>query len=246
MAVVPVVIPLHGDYKDKYAPVEKALEGMRAHVIGVIDEKSEGFTPTVNRGIKVARHLISIGYAASEPGEEPRAVLPYVWILNQDAIPHENALEALLEFMDEHPQCGIAASMQVHPDDGDIITYGGSGPVDPGIHYTGYVSEGQHLEPKMMGWANGAAMFVRAAVFDEIGVLDKRMTMICSDSDFSFRARQAGWEVWYAPTSVVTHQLNFSANPPGDRLLEFGDNRRVFHEKWMGGDWKELNLEVFD
>lgn len=246
MSAVPVVIPLHGDYRDKYAPVEKALASMRAHVIGVVDENSDGFTPTVNRGIRVARHLINVGFVKESPDAVPIPILPYIWILNQDAIPHEGAIEALLERMKTDDNCGIVASMQVHPDDEDVITFGGSGPVDPGIHFTGHVSEGQHLEAKKMGWANGAAMFVRASVFDDIGILDERLTMICSDSDFCLRARQAGWDVWYEPRSVVTHSLNFSANPPQERMAEFVENRRVFHEKWLGGDWKELNLEVFD
>ena len=225
-----VVVPLYGDFEEKYAPVKAALAEMGYEVIEVVDEIGEGFTNTVNEGIKDA-----LADCAD-----------YIWVLNQDAVPLPGSDTALIERMESTPQCGIAASMQVHPEDEDFITFGGSGPVVPGIHFTGHISEGQHLEPKMMGWANGASMLLRVEMLEEIGLLDENLINLASDSDLSFRARWAGWQVWYEPKSRVKHMLSFSANPPDALKLSAHQDIMRFQGKWQGEFWHELSREVFD
>jgi GT2 family glycosyltransferase len=230
--LVAVVVPLYGDYEEEFAPVKAALAEME-DIYGIYPEDTEGagFTVTVNRGIRTALTIDDV---------------EAVWILNQDAVPLPGAQTALLERLRSAPEVGIAASMQIHPDDDDFITYGGSGPVIPGVHWTGHVSEGQHLEPKKMGWANGASMMVKTEVFREIGLLDERLKMLASDSDFSFRARAAGYEVWYEPESRVVHELRFSANPPDERKWEAREDAIAFQGKWGGDLFNELAKEVFD
>lgn len=228
-----VVVPLYGDYEEKYAPVKTALAEMGHEPFGVVDENGDGFTKTVNIGIKAALSRLAAG---SE----------FIWVLNQDAVPLPGSDTALVKRMELSPRCGIVASMQVHPENEDFITYGGSGAVVPGVHYTGHISEGQHLEPKMMGWANGASMLLRVEMLKEVGLLDENLVNLASDSDLSFRARWAGWEVWYEPKSRVKHTLNFSANPPDAMKLSAHMDVTRFQGKYQGELWHELSKEVFD
>lgn len=231
---VPVVIPRYGEC-EVYEEVVAALKEQDVLLRSVVDETGDGFTKTVNRGLREV--LLECGTLTDSP---------YVWVLNQDAVPLPGAIEALTKWMDEHPKCGIAASMQIHPDDGDMITFGGSGPVMPGVHYTGHISEGDHLEPKQMGWANGAAMMLRLDMLREIGLLDENMLMLSSDADISFRARLAGWDIWYVPDSRVRHTLSFSSNPPDSKKWLAGQDQQAFMEKWTGPTFKNLAMEVYD
>ncbi len=240
-----VVIPLYGDYEAKYAPVKAALAEMDCAVIEVVDKLGEGFTKTVNRGLKEALfELAQNNHAVAEYNEPP--LEGFIWVLNQDAVPLPGSDTALIKCMERNPRCGIAASMQVHPEDEDFITYGGSGAVVPGVHFTGHISEGQHLEPKMMQWANGASMLLRVEALEEIGLLDENLVNLASDSDLSFRARWAGWQVWYEPKSRVKHTLNFSANPPDAMKLSAHMDIMRFQGKYQGELWHELSKEVFD
>ena len=227
-----VVIPLYGDYEEKYAPVLTALKEMDVKVVPVVDRNGEGFTKTVNKGIREVLGNDSFP--------------DFIWVLNQDAVPLPGSDTALIAFMEAHPKCGIVASMQVHPDDEDFITYGGSGAVIPGNHFTGHISEGQYLESKQMQWANGASMLLRVEMLEEIGLLDENLINLASDSDLSFRARWAGWEVWYEPKSRVRHTLNFSANPPDKMKYSAHLDIMRFQGKYQGEMWHELSKEVFD
>jgi hypothetical protein len=119
-----VVIPLYGDYEEKYAPVKVALKEMGCAVVEVVDELGEGFTKTVNRGLKQALHEIRARHRQKDV-RWAEWMDRVIWVLNQDAVPLPGSDTALIERMELSPKCGIAASMQVHPEDEDFITYGG-------------------------------------------------------------------------------------------------------------------------
>jgi hypothetical protein len=51
----------------------------------------------------------------------------------------------------------------------------------------------------------GAFLLMRRAMLDEIGGWDAGYRHYCEDIDLCYRAMQAGWERWYVPDAVVTH-----------------------------------------
>jgi GT2 family glycosyltransferase len=54
-------------------------------------------------------------------------------------------------------------------------------------------------------WVSGASMILRRTTLEQIGLLDEGLYTYCDDVDICWRARQAGWEVWYVPESQVIH-----------------------------------------
>src|SRR5579864_1361852 len=52
----------------------------------------------------------------------------------------------------------------------------------------------------------GAAMFIRAAIFRELGGFDERFFLYHEEIDFAHRLRAAGTRVVYLPQCVVTHR----------------------------------------
>jgi GT2 family glycosyltransferase len=56
-------------------------------------------------------------------------------------------------------------------------------------------------------------MMIRRSMVKEVGLMDEDLFLLCSDSDYCLRAREAGWSVWYIPTSKVLHRLNASKKP---------------------------------
>ena len=51
----------------------------------------------------------------------------------------------------------------------------------------------------------GAFLLMRRTMLDEIGGWDAGFRHYCEDIDLCYRAMQAGWERWYVPDAVVTH-----------------------------------------
>lgn len=162
--------------------------------------ENRGFAGAVNAGIRVAS------------GES-------IALLNNDAIPEPDWLEALLACLDRHPRAAaVTSKLLAHRDRteidgaGDIVTtylraYSrGRGERDAGQF---------DPETEVFG-ASGAASLWRGSALDEIGPLDEDLFAYYEDVDLSFRARLLGYELWYAPEAVVVHRgaATAAANAP--------------------------------
>lgn len=79
---------------------------------------------------------------------------------------------------------------------------------------------GQYDETAPVFWASGAAMFVRAGLYHELGGLDEYFFAHQEEIDFCWRMQRAGYKVYCCPQSVVYHV--------GGGTLPKGNSRKVF------------------
>lgn len=169
----------------------------------------------------------------------------YLFLLNQDAVMQPGALGRLADFMNSNPACGIACPFQVAKDDPDRVTFAGGEKLFPcGYHYAGKRSD--FPVPRRILWASGAAMMLRAEMIREIGVLDRNLRHICSDSDYSLTARSRGWELWLVPDAVVEHTSGTSLHSGPNRELDVVKCSDLLHfaAKWLeGGLYRQLSVD---
>jgi GT2 family glycosyltransferase len=52
----------------------------------------------------------------------------------------------------------------------------------------------------------GAFLLLRREMLDELGGFDPGFRLYGEDIDLCYRAAKAGWERWYVPEAVVTHE----------------------------------------
>jgi glycosyltransferase involved in cell wall biosynthesis len=86
------------------------------------------------------------------------------------------------------------------------------------------LSADRHQAPRDVLFATGAAMFVRADVFAEIGGFDERFFMFYEDVDLGWRLNLRGWRVRYEPTSIAYHRHHASMSK-----ADGADNAREFY-----------------
>jgi N-acetylglucosaminyl-diphospho-decaprenol L-rhamnosyltransferase len=155
--------------------------------------------------------------AAIQPAMESADPPEYVLLLNSDTTVMDHALATLVEFMDSHPEAGIAASMLITPD-GQIETSpfrfpGIVSELDRGLRL-GIVSKllspwslalPKPTEACPVDWASGASLILRRTMLEQIGLLDEGLYTYFDDIDICLRARRAGWQTWYVPESKVVH-----------------------------------------
>lgn len=79
---------------------------------------------------------------------------------------------------------------------------------------------GQYDATETVFWASGAAMFVRASVYHEMGGLDEFFFAHQEEIDFCWRLHRSGYTVYCCPASVVYHV--------GGGTLPKGNSRKVF------------------
>ncbi|MCH8806571.1 MAG: glycosyltransferase family 2 protein [Planctomycetes bacterium] len=142
---------------------------------------------------------------------------PYFLLLNADTIVRPGALRALVDFMDNHPQAGIAGSrlesLEGVPRSTAFRFFSIASELDHGLRL-GIVSRLLRrwqttgplpVVPTPSDWTSGAALLVRREVFEQVGLLDEDLYTYFDDIDLCLRARRAGWLTWLVPDSRVVH-----------------------------------------
>mgnify|MGYP001332178532 CR=1 FL=1 len=172
------------------------------------------------------------GYAAGNNvglrlGLARGGALRYFHLLNPDTEVRPGALAALVEFMDAHPRAAIAGSQLLDADGAVQRTayrfFSLPSELEKGFRLgvlTRLLSRWETSPPLPAGpapcdWVCGASLIVRREALDRIGLMDEGFFLYYEETDFCRRARAAGLEVWYVPTSQVVHHAGASTGVTG-------------------------------
>ena len=145
----------------------------------------------------------------------------YLLQLNPDTLILPHALEYMVEYLDGHPEVGICGPKVLNSDYTlqKPCRRGESTPWAVLTYFTGLANLfpksklfGKYLMSYMdedkahpVAGVAGSCMLIRRAVVDQIGYLDERYFAYQEDADYCFRARKAGWQVYYLPGAQIIH-----------------------------------------
>ena len=171
----------------------------------------------------------------------------YYLLLNPDTEIRSGAIKNLVDFMEEHPQAGIAGSrfelLDNTPWDIGLRFPTILSELDAGLRL-GIVSKLLHrwtaarpIKRKIQSvdWIPGASMIIRREVLETVGFMDEEYFLYYEETDYCLQAKRAGWSCWYVPDSLVMHIGGQSTrveipNEPPERLPKycFDSRRRYF------------------
>jgi GT2 family glycosyltransferase len=250
-----IVIVTH----NSLSPVEKCLRSLVEHPPGgeyeviVVDNSSSDGTQAFIRGsfpfVRLIANDDNRGYSKGVNQAFLASSGRYFLILNPDIIVREDSIDALVRFMDEKPEAGVAGSKLVFPD----------GSVQPSCRsfYTiralflrrtffgrlfprakalrkHLMSDYDHAEAMAVDWVIGACMIVRREAVGEVGLMDERFFLYFEDTDWCYRMQQHGRQVWYVPGSVMVHTYERSSAKSmlGKPFLMHILSLLRYYEKW--------------
>lgn len=187
----------------------------RVHLLRV--EANEGFAAGVNRGARLL-------------GAQ------YTLLLNPDSIASPTLPSELADWMDAHPEVGIAgprilnndgstqASARRFPDLTTAIAGRSSWlsrvlPNNPLTRRNLAPSIQATSAPADVDWVSGACAIVRREAFEAVGGLDEGFFLYWEDADFCRRVGAAGWRVMYVPSISVRHTGGASSRHAADASL---------------------------
>ena len=190
--------------------------------------------------------------AAIRPALHSTNPPPYILLLNPDTIVRPRALQVLVDFMNKHPDVGIAGSRLEDPDEtpqrSAFRFHTAFSELDFGLRL-GIVSKLLSKwvvappvsdETYQTDWVAGASMIIRREVFEAAGLMDEDYFMYYEEMDFCLQAKKAGWSCWYVPESRVVHLVGQSSGVtdtkrPPKRLPQYlFDSRRRYFIKNYG------------
>jgi len=178
-----------------------------------------GGSPT-SAGAQVIANKRTLGFGANINRGVAATTAPFVIASNPDIEATPGAVEALADFAEAHPRCGIAAPELQYPDGrwqpsrrtfptirGTLVR---RTPLRRVLHpeqrqRQHYLLDERPEEPAPSDWFLGAFLLLRREMLEELGGLDEGYHLYGEDIDLAYRARKAGWERWYVPDAVVVH-----------------------------------------
>lgn len=166
-------------------------------------ENNDGFAAGANAGLRAA-------LAAVDPPA-------FVLLLNDDTVVRPGALAGLLEAVEQDPRIAIAGTGLSDPEgraEGRAFRFPGiASELERALRsrlsarvLSRWIAAPTPQRVKMRAdWVAGTAMLVRREALAAIGLLDERYFLYFDDVDFCWRARRAGFEVWFLPQIEVVH-----------------------------------------
>jgi GT2 family glycosyltransferase/peptidoglycan/xylan/chitin deacetylase (PgdA/CDA1 family) len=191
----------------------RSSERYRIEIVVLDNASSDGSVEAVAARFPEVR-LLAQPYRAGF-GENHNAVITstssrYVLVLNDDSEVEVEALEALIAYLDEHPQIGALGPRLTHelrPNQPSAWRF----PTPAScalwavtlatVQYT--LSHTEETRP--VGWLSGSALVLRREALERAGLFDDQIYMYMEDTDLCRRIWDAGYEVWFHPAVRILH-----------------------------------------
>jgi GT2 family glycosyltransferase len=202
--------------------------------VWVVDNAStDGSRETLENSFPAVRWIANdenVGFARANNQALARITSRHVLLLNSDTEVQGGALATLVEFMDANAGVGAAGPRLLNPD-GSLQPSGREFPslitaaaalvplpsairraIAPRLERRDYdqVAEVDEL--------SGAALCLRRAALDQVGMLDEHFFFLGEDVDLCWRLHEAGWSIRYVPAARIVHVWGASRARGSERI----------------------------
>jgi GT2 family glycosyltransferase/glycosyltransferase involved in cell wall biosynthesis len=201
----------------------------------VVDDGSSDSTRDVLAGygqrVRSIRHELNVGFAKTCNDGAAAAAGEFLVFLNNDTIPKEGWLDALLDYAQSHPKAGAVGSKLLFPN--DTIQHAGVVICQdrlPRHIYTGFPADHPAVNvSRAYPAVTGACLLIRRKLFEEMGGFDTAFINSCEDIDLCLRLRDRGYEAHYCKDSVLYHLESVSRQ---GRTKEEQQNNQLYKSRW--------------
>ncbi|MGY3893940.1 glycosyltransferase family 2 protein [Aeromonas enterica] len=165
----------------------------------------------------------------------------YIFILNNDTLVDECALDILHSFMEDNPDVSLCIPSQYNKD----------GVYHPSFAYLPSVANQwfgnglcrmlkpseymdrrkEYKAPFRIQMGSGASMFFRASDYFKIGGLDPNFFLYCEEEDICIRMRKEKMNIFFVPDAKIIHYGGGSTNRNIEVEIEFYRSLFYFFDK---------------
>ena len=187
--------------------------------------------------IKIIQNDKNYGFAEGYNRVLDKVCAHYYVLLNSDVEVTANWIEPIIDMMEADNDIAVCQPKLLSFYNRDTFEYaGGAGgyidkygyPFCRGRMFTTLEKDnGQYNDTCEIFWATGAAMFVKSDIWKQLNGLDGDFFAHMEEIDFCWRAKNAGYKVYYCPQSVVYH-IGGGTLPPSSPFKTFLNFRNNF------------------
>jgi hypothetical protein len=198
---------------------------MERYEVIVVDNCSADGSPEMVEStfprVKLINPGNNVGFARANNLGARNSKSRYLLFLNPDTFVSNNTFSSMIDFMDQNPRAGAANCLLLNEDGSIQLLANRRMPTFPvllleslGINrrfpnnpinrkYT--MASWDRSDSRRIEVISGAFFFTRAKLFVDLGGFDERYFMYVEDFELSLRIRNAGYEIWFNPTTSILH-----------------------------------------
>jgi GT2 family glycosyltransferase len=227
-------------YAEMLAP---SLDRGLVRLIAVDNASPDGSASLLRKllpGAEMIDNPANLGFGGGCNRAWPLVRSRYWMLVNPDVEAHAPGIERLVEWMDRHPQVGLASPLLCRLDGSAIPV---ARPHDrlwqplfealrlhklvPRSLRSRWLLSGRCSTPEIVdGWVPGAALIARSEAVAAAGPLDESLFMYGEDREWCWRMREAGWAVGVCSEVAFVHDSGMSARTTWD------PDERASREVW--------------
>lgn len=230
---------------DCLASVYKTVKNISMEIWVVDNASSDGSMDAVQRfypDTKIIQNSKNLGFAAANNRAFKRMRGRYALLLNTDTVLTEGAVETIYNFMEHHPDVGMACGQLLNQDGSKQNSFANFPSLAALIFgeallqvlfpkkYPSKRNVGS--KPMEVDSCIGACMMVRGEAMEAVEWLDESFFFFFEETDWAYRMKQAGWKVYMVPSARIFHLQGQSVGHNIRSRLLFYRSRYVYFKKW--------------
>lgn len=222
------------------------------HEVIVVDNASSDFDPASfssrHKDTKLIRNASNLGYAEGNNQGIQASSGDFILLLNPDTRVTAGAIDALVRFMESHPDAAAAGPKLVRPDGStDRSVRGFPYPASIAWEFLGVAKlfpRSRIFAAYRMGWFDytetaevdqpmGSCLIVSRTAIEDVGLLDTDFPIFFNDVDWLYRAKRKGYKVYFTPDATVVHHGGASTSQVSRRIMIRESHKSLirFYEK---------------
>ncbi len=231
-----------------------SLRGVIKLEIIVVDNHSKDESAAMVKryfpGVKLISNSDNLGYAHGLNQAMKASKGDFLLVLNPDTIILPGTLEKTARFMLDHEDAGIVGCRLLNTDH-SLQRSCRSFPSLSAFFYENtfldkifprskifgkpYLSYFAYDHTELVDVVMGAFMLIRRDVVFRVGGFDERFFMYAEETDFCYRVKKAGWNVFFYPGASIVHVGGESTKQESLKMfLELHKSHRLFITKYHG------------
>jgi len=229
---------------------------LSAEVIVVDNRSTDGSAALVRERFPSVRLVVEdrnrgYGAACNRIFREGRG--SFVLLLNADVELREGCLDPLLAFLRDRTDAGIAGCRLVGRD-GKLQRSCSSFPSLSGYLFEAFFLDRllprnrifgkyslgfmDYREAREVDVLLGAFLLVRRETISALNGMDPRFFMYSEETDFCYRARRAGWRIWYVPEGTAVHLGGRSVARMPERMFVENHRSKILYMRIHHGPFR--------
>ncbi|BBM87499.1 glycosyltransferase family 2 protein [Candidatus Uabimicrobium amorphum] len=238
---VTIIVPVYNSWHHNYNCLRYIWENCKnvSYEVIVADDCSSDQTKEIEKhvhGITYLRNAQNLGFLRNCNNATKHARGKYIFLLNSDALIQPQALQCMLETLENDEKVGICGAKLVM-ENGSIQIIGGffrSNKLQRIGEGFSFCDEKFCHKIEKLHFVTGAAFVIRAELWRELGGFDERyVPAYYEDNDLCLEVCKRGYQVVCNYNAVVVHLHSISYNKVRNVKKIRYKSRKKFYQKWQ-------------